>query len=231
MKREEMNDQSNPFDDDSPATKPPNNFAGIGLEIIGEPNKISGELWYRDGRFYLLSSASPAFEDLPPSKRPRISVGKQAAWFSLERKFKLANPQSDVDPASRQREEFEATDRAATLARAFADAMLKGQLMPLIREVEDEYSREAKRAQARRNRKSPEDGILDALTEVARRSTHPDQVTVSAIVDFLRAANEFCKRYGITESMKSPREVRKRLDWIGFSWIGEGRKRGRPRNP
>ena len=223
-----MNPRTDELEDDLPATKPPHQFTGSGIEIIGDSQKVCGEIWYRDGRCTGVSSASPAFEDLPPSKRPKISAGKFAAWFNLERKNRLTNPPSDADAATTQRDEAEAAYRAARLASAFADAMLKGRLMPLVREVEDEYSREAKRAQTRQDRNMPKDGINDALSIIAYRGTHPDQVTVSAIVDFLNADSEFCKHYGITPSMKSPREVRKRLELIGFGWIGQGRRPGRP---
>ena len=211
-----------------PATKSPHEFTGSGLEIIGEPSKISGELWYQDGRCFSVSSASPAFEDLPPSKRPKISDGRLALWFNLERKFKLAHPPADADAATTEREELKDADRATRLAAAFADKMLKGELMSLIREVEEEYSRTAKRPQARREHNMPKDGIRDALSVIARRSTHPDKVTVSAIVDFLKTEEKFCESYQINPSMRSPREVRKRLQLIGFGWIGKGRERGRP---
>ena len=226
MPRKKSDKPIGPLEYHLPAIKLPHEFNGSGLEIIGEPDKTSGELWYQDGRCTGIS-ASRAYADLPP-RRQAITDGKHAAWFNLERKNKLQNSPADTDLAIMRFREQSDRDKAASLGDAFADAMMKGKLMPLIREVEAEYSREAKRSKSRKDRKTILDGVSEALSTIAIKSTHPSEVTVSAIMEFLNANKNFCMKYGITPSMKSSREVRKRLEAIGFVWIGHGRPRGRP---
>jgi hypothetical protein len=225
---EGITSQSADSEDNWPATKPPSEFTGVAFEIIGMPHGIHGELLYRNGRFTGAHSVSPPFESLPPSKFPKITAAKQIAWFNLTRKNQIANPSQDQS-ASRQ-ESAEACNRATaeSLGRDFAEAMLEGRLSAFIKQITRAEKAEQKRQRDRSNHRKTTDGFRDALTATAWRCSHPLEVTKSAVLDFLKSDSGFCKSYGLTASMLNAREVRRQLESLGFGWLPDGRKRGRP---
>lgn len=204
--------------DDLPRTKLPNEFTGNGTEIIGDPEQGGGEIWYRDGHCISILSEKTR------SKPSKITPSKEIAWFHLTRRNRLQEP-NGPDLALERRDR----KTAEMLGGEFVEALLEGRLVALMKSVTRALEVEAKR---RKNRElgKPEDGHRDALHMVARKHPHhPDQVTVSAVLDFLKEHPDLCKNSGITPSMLTCREVRRRLGSIGFGWLPSGRKRGRPR--
>lgn len=214
---------------DLPATKGPSEFTGQGIEIIGDPKESSGDLWYLDGRCTQIGCASPPFD---PATAPKallnITPAQHVAWFSLSRKQRVKRDRSTLMHFPAEGQEEDDGRRAHELASHFAEAMLEGRLSAFMKQVSTAEATEKRKAERDEDGKEAIDGFRDAIFAVAWKSTHPAQVTTSAVIDHLRAHPEFTRGYGITESMMAPRTVNRFLKSIGFSWLGGGRKAGRP---
>jgi hypothetical protein len=207
--------------------KPPAEFGGEGREIIGDPTGTRGDgyLLYQNGSLITAHSASPRFEDLPPSKKPKSTPAKEAAWFNLSQRRRKSSEAGDIDQSGKERREA----TARRLGGAFEKAMLEGKLIALLSAVLKAHKEENDTQKKRKARSSPVDGFKAALWAVAWKSSHPKQITASSVMDHLDTHPKFCQTYGINQSMLSAREVKKWLESIGFGGLAPGRTSGQKR--
>jgi hypothetical protein len=204
------------FDERHPQSKPPLNYTGENFEVIGDPLRGGGELHYENGICTGISCDSSHSKSADFSK---ITLGKEIAWFHLSRKTEVMDTLDD-DQENRSRA------LARSLSSRFAEELLEGRLEKLLGSISRALD-EARRS-ATKVRVMPARGCADALFMVARGVESPIQVTVSAVLDYLKANDLLCRQSGITASMLTAREVRKWLASIGFDWIPGGRSKGRP---
>jgi hypothetical protein len=211
----------------SSAKKHPHEFIGDGQEIVGDPTGTNGAgyLLYENGRIQSAHTASLGFDSLPSSKRPKTTPAKEAAWFNLAQLGRKSSGTGAID----QPEEARREATARRLGLEFASAMIEGRLIALISAVTKAHKNENDSRKKRELRRNPADGFTDALWAVAWKSNHPNQVTRSAVMDHLDDHSKFFKDYGITQSMRSPGEVKKWLESIGFGWLPSGRSQGQKR--
>lgn len=214
-------------------------FTGKGAEVIGHPTSGDGELWYLDGNFHSISAARPL--QLP--LKDGISIPKQAASLSLARQKKAEMPPKaekldrefwekegfvfSEEASSPTPEDLEIAERedwvsAHLLSRHFAQAMLDGTLLTLTRAVVKELSTVCVKSNADENRDARADGYSDALFAVAFKSTHPEQVTVQAVIKHITAHRNRYNEFGLNASELKAREIHKGLKGIGFGWLEIG---------
>jgi len=212
VKRKKIPEESPDFDDEWPAAKPPGKFKKKGREVIGVP-PAEGEIWYLDGKFHALAGARSLA--LPP--RP-FSIAKQAAWLSLSRR--VPHPQDDPEDLDR----IEHQDRVAadSLAKHFAEAMLTGTLHTLARAVVKELDCVSRKGTSKENGDNRANGYLDALSAIAFKSTHPEQVTVKAIILHMENHRARYIEFGLIAHELKVRETRMGLVGIGFGWLEPG---------
>lgn len=218
MKKKSSTEQAKDSEDQWPPAKLPADFTGVGREIISEPCGIQGDLIDENGRCNGVHAVSPSIESLPPSEFPKITAAQQIAWFNLTRKNQLGNPFEYQSVFERERAEERNKVAAERFGRDFAEAMFGGRLSAFIKQISRAEKAEQKRQQDRANNRKPKDGFRDALTAVAWHSSHPSEVTKSAVLDYLKVDSGFCKSYDINESMLSAREVKRHLKELGFGW-------------
>lgn len=229
MKRGEMDPNEAIEDWQWPSVKPPLDFTGKGLEIIGDPNgKSGGELHFRDGKCRCMNCASPPVLTTDDAKKRIPTLAEQIAQFILSRNHRLSHPPANHDDPGEQRREARGLNDAFRYAEKIAGQLLNGQFLPFAQKVERAAGAIKKEKQIKNSGRSKWDGYRDALFGVVWQCNHPNEVTVSAVVDYLTSDSDFCRAYGITDSMKEPREVRKGMKEIGFDWISSGRGKGRP---
>ncbi len=119
--------------------------------------------------------------------------------------------------------------RAYELASHFAEAMLEGRLEAFQKQISRAEAAERRQAQRDENDEQAIDGFRDAIFAVARIADRPEHVTVSAVIDHLKRVIEMNNKHWISNSMLTPRSTRSYLKKLGFSWLEDGRKAGRPK--
>lgn len=217
-----------------PPTKPTAAFTGKGFEIIADPTGNSGgELHFRDGKCRSIQCASPPALTVDQAK-PRIpTLAEQVACFILTRD--RANLHAPAASDSSEQQRWEVCDRrdACLFAHEIADLMMDGQFLAFSKRVERAISAIQKERRESDSLRTKVDGFRRALLIVASECHHPGEVTVSAVVDYLRNNPEFCKLYGkfgIDGTLTDQRGVRAYLREIGFDWIPAGRGPGGSRS-
>jgi hypothetical protein len=238
-----------------PATKPPTEFTGRGFEIIGDPTgKCGGQMQYRNGKFRGIQCVSQPILTAARGKRRIPTLADQVAWFILSRERANSVAAANSDDPEHQRTEASERREAHLFAQEITDLIMNGRFLAFSKRVERAIStikKEQEEEDVRRKKeeelrkklaeqpdyeddealvtlREKEDGYTAALFLVASQCRHPAEVTVSAIVDFLRGDPRFCKKYQIDRTMKDQRGVRQGLETIGFGWIPDGRGKGRP---
>jgi hypothetical protein len=217
-----------------PATKPPHEFTGSGLEVIGEPTgKSGGELHFRDGNCRNIQCAAPPVLTTEEAKRRIPSLHKRVAWFIQAReRASLQTPANPDDPEQQRREVCDRRE-ARLFAPEIADLLMAADddIIAFSKRVERAIEAIKKEQRESDSLRTKVDGYRSALLIVASQCHHPGEVTVSAVVDYLRDNPEFCRQYQIVGTMKDQRGVRAGLREIGFDWMPAGRGRGGSRSP
>jgi hypothetical protein len=213
-----------------PATKPTAEFTGKGFEIIGDPTgKSGGELHYRDGKCCGIRCASPPILTAKDAERRTPPPAKQVAWFILSRDRAKRQPPANADDPGQQSRELRDRHEACLFAQEITGLLLHGGFLAFSKKVERAVAAIKKEQREKDKLRRKEDGYRNALFTVAIQCSHPAELTVSAIADFLSDDSDFCKAYWINGTMKEQRGVRRGLKKIGFDWIPAGRGKGRPR--
>jgi len=212
------------------AKKSPAEFTGKGAEIIGHPSKGGGELWYVDGHCTQIGCESLPFDPATALHALlNITPAQHVAWFTLSRKYHLKRKASVLLYVPVKNQDVDDRKRANELSAYFTEAMLEGRLSAFVNQVATAESTEKREAQRNEDDKEPIDGFRNAIFAIAFKCTHPNQVTVSSVIDYLRAHPEVAGKYSINDSILTPRTVRRHLKNLGFSWLEDGRKQGRPK--
>lgn len=201
----------------SSATKSPNDFTGKGEEIIGNPHEIGGEIIYQDGSIAgIIAAQSPA------STPPTVPTTKEAAWLNLSRKNK-----ADLDPSNRADRNDMIT--AGRLGEEFAKAILDGTAHTFSRAIVKQSNSITENNKAKEHKRKKRMGYEIALYGIALKTSHPKELTIQAVKDFIDANREGFKPYDFGVGEIPIRSIERDLKAMGFGWLKRGtQRRGRP---